>query len=153
MWKVIVDQLDIDMLRLLQLDGRMTISELSKELALSRPSVTERLKKLQEKGIIEGFTFLVSPLALGKELLIMIELSKLRVSHYDFEEFIREEVNVLECHRATGHVHYYIKAAVNGTEELTHLIENLIPYGSTQTSILLAAPVVKQMILPVESND
>lgn len=148
-----MDQIDIDMLRLLQLNGRMTISELSKELSLSRPSVTERLKKLQENGIIEGFTAIVSPLALGKDLLIMIELSKLRVSHVDFETFIKAEPNILECHQATGHVHYYIKAAVNGTDELTRLIENLIPYGSTQTSILLAAPVVRKLILPAESDD
>ncbi|MBN6206270.1 Lrp/AsnC family transcriptional regulator [Ralstonia pickettii] len=143
-----MDQLDVEILKLLQLDGRMTISELSKKLALSRPSISERLKRLQEQGVIEGFTALVSPSALGKELLIMIELSGLRVSQYEFEEFIKEEPNILECHRATGHVHYYIKAALRGTEELTRLIENLIPYGSTQTSILLATPVVKRVVLP-----
>jgi|SRR5699024_538030 len=143
-----MDQLDVNMIRLLQLDGRISISELSKKLALSRPSVSERLKRLQEQGIIEGFSALVPPAAVGKKLLIMIELSELRVSQYEFEKVITNEPNVIECHRATGHVHYYIKAALKGTDELTRLIEKLIPYGSTKTSILLATPVVKHVVLP-----
>ncbi|MCJ0929749.1 Lrp/AsnC family transcriptional regulator [Virgibacillus halodenitrificans] len=143
-----MDQLDIKMLRLLQLDGRISISELSKTLSLSRPSVSERLKRLQEKGIIEGFSAIVPPAAVGKNLLIMIELSELRVSQYEFEKVIKGEPNVIECHRATGHVHYYIKAALKGMDELTRLIETLIPYGSTKTSILLATPVVRHVVLP-----
>ncbi|APC49607.1 AsnC family transcriptional regulator [Virgibacillus halodenitrificans] len=143
-----MDQLDIKMLRLLQLDGRISISELSKKLALSRPSVSERLKRLQEKGIIEGFSAIVPPATVGKNLLIMIELSELRVSQFEFEKIIKDEPNVIECHRATGHVHYYIKAALKGMDELTRLIETLIPYGSTKTSILLATPVVRHVVLP-----
>lgn len=143
-----MDELDLKILKHLQLDGRMTISDLSKNLSLSRPSVAERVKKLYDTGIIEGFSAEVSPVAMGRDLLIMIELSNLNTSHYEFEEFIKEEPNIIECHRATGHVHYYIKAALTGTEELTKLIENLIPYGNTQSSILLSTPVVKKMILP-----
>ncbi|MBS4201718.1 Lrp/AsnC family transcriptional regulator [Bacillus sp. FJAT-49732] len=143
-----MDQIDIDMIRLLQLDGRISISELSKKLALSRPSVSERLKRLQEKGIIEGFFALVPPAAVGKKLLVMIELSELRVSLEEFERMIANEPDVIECHRATGHVHYYIKAALNGTDELTRLIENFIPFGSTRTSILLGSPIDRRVILP-----
>lgn len=143
-----MDPLDIDIIKLLQEDGRMSISELSKHLALSRPSVTERMKRLQEKGVIEGFSAKVSPTSVGKKLIIMIELSELRVSHYEFEKMIKEEPKVLECYRATGHVHYYIKAALKEMDELTELIERLIPYGHTKTSILLATPVVSRVILP-----
>ncbi|MBW8351264.1 Lrp/AsnC family transcriptional regulator [Bacillus sp. IITD106] len=143
-----MDQIDIDMIRLLQEDGRISISELSKKLALSRPSVSERLKRLQEKGIIEGFFALVPPAAVGKKLLVMIEFSELRVSLEEFERMIANEPDVIECHRATGHVHYYIKAALNGTDELTRLIENFIPFGSTRTSILLGSPIDRRVILP-----
>lgn len=143
-----MDELDIKIIKLLQLDGRMSVSDLSKELVLSRPSVSERLKRLQENGIIEGFTAIVPPSAVGRKLLIMIELSELRVSQHEFEEVVSKEKNVLECYRATGHVHYYIKAALNEMDELTELIEHLIPYGSTKTSILLATPVVDKVVLP-----
>ncbi|MBS4219093.1 Lrp/AsnC family transcriptional regulator [Bacillus sp. FJAT-49711] len=148
-----MDQIDLNMIKLLQLDGRMTISELSKKLALSRPSVAERLKRLQEKGIIGGFYAHVPPEAVGRKLLVMIELSSLQVSLDEFEKMISDEPDVLECHKATGHVHYYIKAALNGTEELTHLIEKLIPFGSTRTSILLGSPVNRRVILPVSESE
>ncbi|MEN1968876.1 Lrp/AsnC family transcriptional regulator [Lentibacillus sp. N15] len=143
-----MDKIDVNMLRILQLDGRISISDLSKKLALSRPSVSERLKRLQEKGIIEGFSAQVPPASVGKKLMFMIELSELRVSQYEFEKMIIDEPNVMECHRATGHVHYYIKVALKGTDELTRLIEKLIPYGSTKTSVLLTTPVVKHVVLP-----
>lgn len=61
-----MDKMDRDILKLLQENARMTISELSKELALSRPSMSERLLRLQEKGIIEHFTTRVSLKKLAK---------------------------------------------------------------------------------------
>ncbi|GIN93812.1 AsnC family transcriptional regulator [Siminovitchia terrae] len=143
-----MDQVDRNLIRLLQLDGRMSISELSKRLALSRPSVSERLKRLQEKGIIEGFVAQVSPASVGRKLLVMIEFSEIKVPLSEFEQMIEGEPEVIECHRATGHVHYYIKAALKGMDELTRLIEKLIPYGNTKTSILLGTPVATRVILP-----
>jgi Lrp/AsnC family transcriptional regulator, leucine-responsive regulatory protein len=143
-----MDNLDIKIITILQEDGRISISDLSKKLALSRPSVSERLKRLQEKGIIDGFHALVPPAAVGKKLLVMIELSDLKVTHDVFEQMISNEPDVIECHRATGHVHYYIKAAIKGTDELSQLIGNFIPFGNTRTSILLASPVVRKVILP-----
>ncbi|WP_066190287.1 MULTISPECIES: Lrp/AsnC family transcriptional regulator [Gracilibacillus] len=143
-----MDQLDIEIIKLLQQDGRMSISELSKHLALSRPSVTERLKRLQENGVIGRFSAIVSPLSVGKKLLIMIELSELSISHNEFEKVIQKEKSIIECYRATGHVHYYMKAALKEMDELTQLIEKLIPYGNTKTSILWDKPVVNRIILP-----
>lgn len=61
-----MDKMDRDILKLLQENARMTISELSKELSLSRPSMSERLLRLQEKGIIENFTTRVSLKKLAK---------------------------------------------------------------------------------------
>lgn len=148
-----VDQLDVRLLRLLQQDGRISISELSKKMALSRPSVAERLKRLQEKGIIEGFYARVPPAAVGRKLLVMIELSEIRSSLNEIERVIANAPDVIECHRATGHVHYYIKAALNGMDELTQLIESLVPYGNTRTSILLSTPVERRVILPSEEHD
>lgn len=147
-----VDQLDVHLLTLLQQDGRSSISELSKKMALSRPSVAERLKRLQEKGIIEGFYARVPPAAVGRKLLVMIELSEIRAPLNEIERFLADEPDVIECHRATGHVHYYIKAALNGMDELTGLIERLVPYGNTRTSILLSTPIERRVILPSETD-
>lgn len=143
-----MDELDINIIKELQLDGRISISELSKKVALSRPSVKERIQRLQDKGIIDGYSAIVPPSTVGRKLLVMIEISDLRSSPQEFEQMIIKQSDVIECHKATGHVNYYVKAALNGTEDLTQLIENLFLFGSTKTSILLETTLDRRVILP-----
>ncbi|MNW27222.1 Leucine-responsive regulatory protein [compost metagenome] len=143
-----MDHIDMQLLRLLQEDGRMTVSELSKQMALSRPSVTERLHRLQERGIIEGFTAKVSPAAVGRGILLIIQISDLKVSPVEWESMIATEKDVIECHRVTGHIGYVIKAAVHGMDELRQLVDRLMKYSYVNTSIVLTSPVPHRAILP-----
>jgi Lrp/AsnC family transcriptional regulator, leucine-responsive regulatory protein len=148
-----MDTIDARMLSLLQQDARMTISELSKQLALSRPSVTERLHRLQEKGIIEGFTAVVSPAAVGRSILLMIQISDLKVSAGEWEKMIASEQDVIECHRVTGEIGYIIKAAVDGMEGLRQLVDRLMVYSYVNTSVVLTSPVQRRHVLPVHVQD
>ena len=107
-----MDEIDVSLLELLQLNGRITISELSKKLALSRPSISERMYRLQEKGIIEGFSARVSPPAIGRGVLVFIQVSELKVSVPDFEQLVKDDLDIIECHRVTGTVGYFLKAAL-----------------------------------------
>lgn len=143
-----MDKIDVDLLELLQADARMTISELSKKLALSRPSITERLRRLQEQGIIEGFAARVSPAKIGRETMLIIQISDIKVSATEFEKMIVGEMDVIECHRVTGHIGYFIKAAVTGMEGLRLLVDRLMPYGTVYTSIVLTSPVTFRPVLP-----
>lgn len=146
-----MDEIDLQMLELLQQDGRMTVSVLSQKLALSRPSVSERLHRLQESGVIKGFTARVAPAAVGRTILLFIQISQLRVSPADFEQFIDRTPHVLECHRVTGTVSYFIKAAVASMGSLQAFVDQLIPFGSINTSIVLSTPVEHPIILPESS--
>lgn len=147
-----MDQLDVKLLQLLQLDARMTVSELSKQLSLSRPSVTERLHRLVEKGIIEGFSARVSPSAVGRDTLLIIQLSDLKVTPQQFGEWVRNETDIIECHQTTGYVGFIIKAAVSGIEGLQKLVDRLIPMGNVHTSVILASPVSYRHIIPVDKT-
>lgn len=144
-----MDQIDIQLIELLQQDARMTISELSKKLALSRPSVTERFQRLQEQGVIEGFTTRISPAAVGRNILLIVQISELKVSAYDFEAMIVNDPDIIECHRVTGQIGYFIKAAVPGMDSLRFLVDRLIPYGNVNTSIVLTSPVPSRPITPI----
>lgn len=148
-----MDYVDIRLLELLQTDGRMTISDLSKCLSLSRPSISERLHRLQEKRIIEGFSAQVSLAAVGRNILLFIEMSQLRIPAYEFEKIIEKNLNIIECHRVTGTVSYFIKAAVSGMDSLRVLVDQLIPYGSVNTSIVLSSPIVNRHIIPVDNHE
>ncbi len=143
-----MDKVDIQLLKILQEDARITVSDLSKKLALSRPSVSERLLRLQEKGIILEFSARISPAKLGRETLLFIQISELKEEPHVFEEFIKSETDIIECHRVTGPVSYTIKAAVSGIDGMRNLVDRLIPYGAINTSVILASPVPYRHILP-----
>ena len=148
-----MDDIDISLLRLLQQDSRSTVSELSKRLNLSRPSVAERIARLCEQGVIEEFTARVSPRSLGRRVLLFIELSSLKVSPQVFEERFSGDSALLECHRVTGRGDYILKASVNDIEGMTQLINRLIPYGNLSTSVVLESPVSHRHILPLPREE
>lgn len=143
-----MDKLDIDLLKILQDNSRITISELSKKIALSRPSITERIIRLQEKGIIEEFTARVSLDAINRATILFIQLSSLKVSNVEFEQMIKEDNDVLECHRVTGNTSYFIKAAVKDMSSMKLLIDRLMPYGDINTTIVLESPVPYRHLVP-----
>lgn len=147
-----MDRIDIQLLELLQMNARMTISDLSNELALSRPSISERLHRLQEKGVIKEYSARVSLSAVGREILLIILVSNLKVSVREFEEMIKDEEEVIECHRVTGEVSYFIKAAVSNMNNMRLLIDRLIPYGNINTSTVLSSPVAYRYILPIDER-
>lgn len=147
-----MDNIDIILLKLLQENSRITISELSKKLALSRPSISERILRLQEKGIIEEFTARISLDAVGRNTILYIQLSSLKVSPSVIEEMLSKDEDILECHRVTGHIDYFIKAAVDSMESMSLLIDRLMPYGVVNTSVVIKSPVPYRHITPKINN-
>jgi Lrp/AsnC family transcriptional regulator, leucine-responsive regulatory protein len=144
-----MDEIDRKLLELLQEDARITIIELSKKLNLSRPSVNERLRRLQENGVIQGFTARVSAEAIGKGTIVIIQIGNLKIECRRFEELIKEETDILECHRVTGTNSYFLKAAVATMKDLEALVDRLIPYGQLNTSVVLSSPILSRPLLPV----
>jgi Lrp/AsnC family transcriptional regulator, leucine-responsive regulatory protein len=143
-----MDELDIKMLERLQQDGRITISQLSKELHLSRPAVNERFLRLQEQGVIEGFTAQISPEALGR-IKVIIQLSDIKIPCKDVEKRLLKEESIMECHRVTGNMSYLIKASVPSTEYLEQLIDRLVPYGKVNTSLILSSPIPGRLLFKI----
>lgn len=145
-----MDKLDMDLLKLLQENARITISELSNKIALSRPSITERIIRLQEKGIIEEFTARISLPSINRATILFIQLSSLKGSNSEFEQMVIEDEDILECHRVTGSTSYFIKAAVKDMSSMKLLIDRLMPYGDINTSIVLESPVPYRHVTPLE---
>ncbi|MCM2676523.1 Lrp/AsnC family transcriptional regulator [Alkalicoccobacillus plakortidis] len=143
-----MDTIDRKIIMAIQEDSRMTVSELSKRLALSRPSTAERLVRLKEKGIIEAFTARISLTAIGRDMMLIIQVGALKVSIHEFEAMIQKEESIIECHRVTGEVSYFLKAAVSDMNSMTMLIDRLIPFGNINTSTVLTSPVPYRVISP-----
>ncbi|GLV64468.1 AsnC family transcriptional regulator [Bacillus mycoides] len=136
-----MDEIDKKITLLLQEDARMTITEMTEHLHLSRPSVTERIKRLQDAGIIEKYTARISLDVIGKSLQAFLRIENLKIPCKKFEEKIYEEHRILECHRVTGESSYYLKVAVHSMKELEELIDIVIQFGTVKTSMILSSPI------------
>ena len=110
-----LDRIDRKILRLLQDDGRMSVTELADKVGLSVTPCSERVKRLERDGIISGYHAHLNPHALGQSLLVFVEIKLAAKSGAIFDEFRREVLklpSVLECHLVSGDFDYLIKARI-----------------------------------------
>lgn len=148
-----MDQTDIELIKTLQEHGRMTLSDLSKRLNLSRPSVSERMNKLMDQGVIEGFSARISYPKIGKHVTVFIQVSDLNVSYETFEKYAQENPDIIECHRITGAISYMLKAVLKDMQHLEALIDELVPFGTLNTSVVVKSPVPHKHVTPAEADE
>ena len=123
--KVKLDNTDLQILNLLQQDGRMTIKELSTRLNLSTTPIFERIKKLEKSGIIDRYVAVLNPEKLGKKLTAFAHISIKDHSKEMVESFVEQVVSypeVLECHYVTGAADFLIKVLVEDIEKYNHFV-------------------------------
>ncbi|UWQ19438.1 Lrp/AsnC ligand binding domain-containing protein [Jannaschia sp. M317] len=107
-----LDRQDRSILRLLQQDGRISVTALADQIGLSANATAERIRRLQRDGVIEGFHARLSAKALGRDLLAFVEVKLDRTSADVFEAFaeaIRQAEDVEECHMVAGGFDYLLK--------------------------------------------
>ncbi len=110
-----MDDTDRRLLRLLQRDGRMTNVDLSRRANMSQAASHDRVRRLQQDGVIEGYSVKLNPAKLGLGLLVFVEVTLDRTSSAAFDEFARavaRSPEILECHMVAGGFDYLIKARV-----------------------------------------
>ncbi|HVL23432.1 MAG TPA: Lrp/AsnC family transcriptional regulator [Thermomicrobiales bacterium] len=148
-----IDTLDDRILAELQSNGRLTMKALAERVGLSSPAMIERVRRLEERGVLAGYRAVVDPHALGRSLtaLISVELDR---RHYDaFLNRLRSEPAVEECHRVTGDRSFVVKAHVSSTEELELLVDELQDVGAKcSTNIVLSTPILGAPIVPPEGT-
>jgi Lrp/AsnC family leucine-responsive transcriptional regulator len=144
-----MDHTDIQLLTILQRDGRKSFSDLSKELSLSRPSVTERYNRLVERGVIDKISAKINPSAIGRDVILFIQVSEINLSFEKFEQLVVEHPDIMECHCLTGQVNYLLKAAVTDMTHLSKLIEEFTGYGRINSSIVLRSPIKDKVVQPI----
>jgi Lrp/AsnC family leucine-responsive transcriptional regulator len=110
-----MDDTDRRLLRLLQKDGRMPNVELARQANLSQAATSERVRRLQREGIIEGYAVRLNPALLERALLVFVEVTLDRTSTTVFEDFaaaVRRIPEIQECHMLAGGFDYLIKVRV-----------------------------------------
>ena len=110
-----LDRIDRNLLRLLQADGRMSVTDLADRVGLSVTPCSERVRRLERDRFILGYHARLNPQALGQNLLVFVEIKLAAKSGAIFDDFRREVLtlpNVLECHLVSGEFDYLIKARI-----------------------------------------
>lgn len=114
-----MDEIDRRILRLLQRDGRITNVELARRANLSTAATHERVRKLQNEGVIEGYAVRLDPAKLDRSLLVFIQVTLESTSEELFTRFSRavaDAPEIMECHMVAGGFDYLIKVRVRDME-------------------------------------
>lgn len=143
-----LDSINRKLLRLLQENARRSFSELGRAVGLSSPAVAERVRRLEEAGVITGYHAAVNPAKLGLALLAFIRLGEVGDRGERVAALVRELPEVLECHRVTGSDSYILKIMATSIEHLEALIDRFNPYGQVTTSLVLSSAVVRHLVEP-----
>ena len=140
-----LDDVDVQLLHLLYKDARTSIADLARAANMSAPSVSERLRRLKESGIIKSFTVDVDYEQLGYRLAFYIRISPLPGQLSKVVSVIKEIEEIVECDRITGDDCFIARAYVRSTDELEKVINRLIPYATTNTSLIQSSPVKRRL--------
>lgn len=126
----------------------MTMAELSRRVGLSAPSTAERVKRLEEKGVLEGYAARLSPVALGFLVGAWLRIRPVPGHTKRVADIIRKLPGIVECDRITGDDCFVAKVYVRSVGELEQLLDAITPYAMTNTSIIQSS-VVKSRIPPI----
>lgn len=144
---MILDEIDRKLLSELQLDARTSYAELGRRVGLTTPAVIERVRKLEDAGIVTGYRAEIDPSKVGLPITAFVRMSITGVDYSHIIEVAQGSSEVLECHRGTGGDSFIMKVAVASVEHLQEVIDRLTPYGITTTTIVLSSPVKRKAIV------
>jgi len=143
-----MDATDLKIINILQDDGRISMKELGSRVNLTSPAVSERVKRLEENGIITGYTAIVNPSRMSLYVQAIVHVGLKVSDHEQFIALANTERNIIECHHVTGEECMTVKVICADTQELETVLDKIQTIGSTKTSIILSSPLERKAILP-----
>ncbi len=141
-----IDDVGWQILQALQEDARLSFAELGRRVGLSLPAVAERVRRLEESGIITGYRVEVNLPKVGLQIMAFIRLTVPRERYPQVIMLAQELPEVLECHHLSGIDSFIMKVVITSIPHLEALITRLSTYGQTTTSIVLSTPVTKRVV-------
>ncbi len=143
---VLLDEIGRNLLSALQEDARLSYAELGRRIGLSPAATAERLRRLEEVGIITGYRVEIDREALGLPILAIMRLSCDGVKYRPFLKAVQAMENVTECHHVAGGDAFILKVVAGSVEELERVVEKLLDFGVPTTSIVFSSPVERRAL-------
>ncbi|MBD0716072.1 ArsR family transcriptional regulator [Streptomyces sp. CBMA370] len=141
-----VDATDWRILEALQSEGRASFAELARTVSMSPSAVTERVRRLEEAGVIAGYTAIVDPDRLGLPILALVRLRYPHGNYKPFHDLIDTTPEVLEAHHVTGDDCFVLKVAARSMRHLEGVTGKIGSLGSVTTSVVYSSPLPRRPI-------
>ncbi|WP_426429642.1 Lrp/AsnC family transcriptional regulator [Winogradskyella sp. HB-48] len=145
-----IDKLNWKILKCLQQNARMSNAEIGRRVGISSPAVSERIKKMEDAEIIQGYTTFVSPFEAGYQLKALITLRAFMGMLKPFLEKVKTYDEVVNCYRITGNENIVMEVVLKNQKHLETFIDQLITYGETKTQIVLSHVVKHSEVKPLK---
>jgi len=142
----LLDETGIKLLSALQENARLSYAELGRRIGLSPAATAERLKRLEDAGVITGYRVEIDREALGLPILAIIRMSCDGARYRPFLKAVKALQNVVECHHVAGGDAFILKVVAHSVEELEGLVEKLLEHGVPTTSVVFSSPVVRRSL-------
>ncbi len=146
---MILDTINKAILKLLQEDAKQPNTAIARKVGISSPAVSERIKKLEDMGIIKGYKTLVAAEQLGYNLKAIITLKAFMGKLKPFLKKVKSYDEVINCYRVTGDENIVMEIILRDQRHLEALIDELITYGETKTQIVLSQVIDHKKVKPV----
>ncbi len=140
-----MDEVDQKILKILMRDARISQKELAAKVGLSAPGVAERVRRLEERGVIRGFTIDVDPEALGYPLQAIVRIRPLPGKLHIVQQLISEIPEFGECDKVTGEDCFVARLYIRSMKELDGLLDQIVDKAETNTAIVKSKPVERRM--------
>jgi Lrp/AsnC family leucine-responsive transcriptional regulator len=140
------DATDWRILDALQSNGRAGFTELARSVNMSASAVTERVRRLEETGVIGGYTAVVDPEKLGLPVLAFVRLRYPNGNYKPFDDLIATTPEILEAHHVTGEDCFVIKVAARSMRHLEEVAGRVSALGSVTTSVVYSSPLARRPI-------
>lgn len=151
-----LDRIDLKILDILQREGRISITELAERVSLSATPCSDRVKRMEREGVIAGYHARINPAALGKNLLVFLEI-KLSAKSGDVFDKVKKELlyvpEVMECHLVSGDFDYLVKARLTEMNEYRRLLGDILkrlPASAESRSYVVMEEIKETLYLPVD---
>lgn len=140
-----MDQLDRTIVVALARNARMSLKELAATVGLASPSVAERVKRLEERRLITGYTVVASPAALGYTIQAIVRINPLPGTLKEVERLIQNTPQFVECDRVTGEDCFYARLYCRSIEDLDVVLEPFHDKARTNTAIIKGQSVERRL--------
>lgn len=135
------DPIDRKIIGELVADGRTSLAELGRRVNLSPPAVAERVRRLEDAGVITGYRAVLGLRVLGYPMTAIVRVKPAPGQLHRIPELAMEIPEVGECHRITGEDCFYLTLHLRSIDELAHVLDRFLAYGETTTSIINNSPI------------